>query len=117
MFIDAIVVKVRDDYVGNQPYNAAIGTDLDGHKDILGIWPDAGGGESAKFWQAVLTDLQNGGVADVFFLVCDGLNGLPDSVNEPPPRPFIGHFLLEVRGEQGRVNVDGYRPLGVSASA
>ena len=41
IFIDAIVVKVRDGQVANQPFYAAIGVDLDGHKDILGIW--AGG--------------------------------------------------------------------------
>ena len=87
VFIDAIVVKVRDGQVGNQPYYAAIGVDLDGHKDILGIWPGSGGGESAKFWLAVLTDLKNRDVADAFFLVCDGLKGLPDSVTAVFPRP------------------------------
>jgi putative transposase len=81
IFIDAIMVKVRDGQVGNRPVYAAIGVDLDGHKDILGMWAGAGGGESAKFWMAVLTDLKNRGVADVFFVVCDGLKGLPDSVN------------------------------------
>ena len=61
---------------------AAIGVDLEGHKDILGMWfGDGGGEESAKFWMVALTELRNRGVADVFFLVCDGLKGLPDSVN------------------------------------
>jgi putative transposase len=89
VFVDAIVVKVRDGQVGNQPYYAAIGVDLDGHKDILGIWPGSGGGESAKFWLAVLTDLKNRGVADVFFLVCDGLKGLPTArhAGSPDGRP------------------------------
>ena len=63
----------------NRPVYAAIGVDLDGHKDILGMWAGDGGGESAKFWMAVLTELRNRGVADVFFVVCDGLKGLPDS--------------------------------------
>lgn len=80
VFIDAIMVKVRDGQVANQPFYAAIGVDLDGHKDILGIWPGQGSGESAKFWFAVLTDLKNRGVKDVFFVVCDGLKGLPDAV-------------------------------------
>jgi transposase-like protein len=82
IFIDAIMVKVRDGQVGNQPYYAAIGVDLDGNKDILGIWSGVGGGESAKFWFAVLTDIKNRGTKDVFFVVCDGLKGLPDSVNQ-----------------------------------
>ena len=81
VFIDAIVVKVRDGQVRNKPVYAAIGVDLDGHKDILGMWAGDGDGESAKFWLAVLTELRNRGVKDIFFLVCDGLKGLPDSVN------------------------------------
>ena len=81
VFIDAIMVKVRDGQVGNQPFYAAIGVDLAGHRDVLGLWAGHGGGESAKFWMGVLTDLKNRGVADVFFIVCDGLKGLPDSVN------------------------------------
>jgi len=86
VFIDAIMVKVRDGQVGNRPVYAAIGVDLDGHKDILGMWAGDGDGESAKFWMAVLTDLKNRGVADVFFVVCDGLKGLPNSVNTVWPR-------------------------------
>jgi hypothetical protein len=45
------------------------------------MWAGDGDGESAKFWMAVLTELRNRGVKDVFFVVCDGLKGLPDSVN------------------------------------
>jgi putative transposase len=81
VFIDAIYVKVRDGQVGNQPFYAAIGVDLCGRRDVLGLWAGAGGGESAKFWMSVLTELKNRGVADVFFIVCDGLKGLPDSAN------------------------------------
>lgn len=80
VFIDAIMVKVRDGQVRNKPVYAAIGVDLAGHKDILGMWAGDGNGESAKFWYAVLTDLKARGVKDVVFVVCDGLKGLPDSV-------------------------------------
>src|SRR5689334_1719508 len=76
VFIDAVVVKVRDGQVANRPFYAAIGVTLDGEKDVLGLWAGTGG-EGAKFWVAVLTDLRNRGVKDVFFLVCDGLKGLP----------------------------------------
>ena len=86
VFIDAIVVKVRDGQVGNQPFYAAIGVDLQGRRDVLGLWPgNNGGGESAKFWLAVLTELKNRGVSDVFFVVCDGLKGLPDAVTAAFP--------------------------------
>ncbi len=49
IFIDAIYVKVRDGQVGNQPFYAAIGVDLNGRRDVLGLWAGKGGGESAKF--------------------------------------------------------------------
>ena len=84
IFIDAIVVKVRDGQVGNRPIYAAIGVSLAGEKDVLGLWAGTGG-EGAKFWLAVLTDLKNRGVNDVFFLVCDGLKGLPDVVSNVWP--------------------------------
>ncbi len=55
VFIDAIYVKVRDGQVGNRPFYAAIGVDLQGRRDVLGLWAGtAGHGESAKFWMSVL---------------------------------------------------------------
>lgn len=81
VFIDALHVKIRDGQVGPRPVYAAIGVDLAGHRDVLGMWAGEGDGESAKYWLAVLTELRNRGVADIFFLVCDGLKGLPASVN------------------------------------
>jgi len=67
LFIDAIMVEIGDGQVRNRPVYAAIGVDLDGNKDILGMWAGDGDGESAKFWLAVLTDLKNRGVKDIFF--------------------------------------------------
>ena len=60
VFIDAIVVKVRDGQVANRPVYAAIGVTLAGDKDVLGLWAGTGG-EGAKFWMSVLTDLKNRG--------------------------------------------------------
>src|SRR5512132_442737 len=100
IFIDAIMVKVRDGQVGNRPFYAAIGVDLAGHRDVLGLWAGTGGGgESAKFWMAVLTDIKNRGVADVFFIVCDGLKGLPDSVNAVFPAAIVQACIIHlIRG-------------------
>src|SRR5215475_3948827 len=67
---------------------AAIGVTLAGEKDILGLWAGTGG-EGAKFWMSVLTDLKNRGVADVFFLVCDGLKGLPEVVGSVWPQTIV----------------------------
>ncbi len=84
IFIDAIVVKVRDGQVANRPIYAAIGVSLAGEKDVLGLWVGTGG-EGAKFWMSVLTDLRNRGVQDTFFVVCDGLKGLPEVVGNVWP--------------------------------
>ena len=95
IFIDAIMVKVRDGQVGNQPFYAAIGVDLNGRRDVLGLWAGTGGGgESAKFWMNVLTDIKNRGVADVFFVVCDGLKGLPDSVAAVFPAAIVQTCII-----------------------
>ena len=67
---------------------AAIGVSLDGERDILGLW-DGQGGEGAKFWMAVLTDLRNRGVKDTFFVVCDGLKGLPEVVSNVWPEAIV----------------------------
>ncbi len=80
VFIDAIHVKVRDGQVTNKAFYVAIGVTVDGQRDILGLWA-GNGGEGAKHWLAVLTELKNRGVADVLMLVCDGLKGLPEAVN------------------------------------
>jgi transposase-like protein len=80
MFIDAIHVKVRDGQVANKPFYAAIGVTVNGERDILGIWAGSGG-EGAKYWLAVLTEIKNCGVQDTLIVVCDGLKGLPEAIN------------------------------------
>ncbi|QIK50367.1 IS256 family transposase (plasmid) [Gordonia terrae] len=99
VFIDAIHVKIRDGQVGPRPIYAAIGVDLAGHRDVLGMWAGEGDGESAKYWLAVLTELKNRGVADIFFLVCDGLKGLPQSVGAVFPDTVVQTCVIHlIRG-------------------
>ena len=95
VFIDAIVVKVRDGQVANRPIYAAIGVTLAGEKDILGLWAGTGG-EGAKFWLAVLTDLRNRGIRDVFFVVCDGLKGLPEVVENACPAAIVQTCIVHL---------------------
>jgi putative transposase len=95
VFIDAIMVKVRDGQVANRPIYAAIGVTVDGRKDILGLWAGSGG-EGAKFWMSVLVDLKNRGVADVFFVVCDGLKGLPDTVEAVWPEAIVQTCIIHL---------------------
>jgi putative transposase len=79
IFIDAIVVKVRDGQVRNKPIYVVIGVTVHGERDILGLWA-GDGGEGATFWLQVLTELKNRGVQDVCIAVCDGLKALPDAI-------------------------------------
>src|SRR4051794_36775941 len=95
VFIDAIVVKVRDGQVANRPIYAAIGVTVDGRKDVLGLWAGTGG-EGAKFWLSVLVDLKNRGVTDVFFLVCDGLKGLPGVVEAVWPQTIVQTCIIHL---------------------
>lgn len=71
VFIDATVVKVRDGQVANRAFYVAVGVDLEGGRDVLGIWASPAA-EGARYWLSVLTELKNRGVDDVFFLICDG---------------------------------------------
>ncbi len=95
IFIDAIMVKVRDGQVANRPIYAAIGVSLAGEKDVLGLWAGTGG-EGAKFWMAVLTDLANRGVKDTFFVVCDGLKGLPEVVSNVWPLSIVQTCIIHL---------------------
>ncbi|SCK09673.1 Transposase (or an inactivated derivative) [Streptomyces sp. WMMB 322] len=79
VFVDAVRVKIRDGQVANRPIYLAMGVTVDGHRDILGIWA-GDGGEGAKYWLQVFTEIKNRGVEDILMLVCDGLKGLPEDV-------------------------------------
>ena len=88
VFIDATVVKVRDGQVANRAFYVAVGVDLEGGRDVLGIWASPAA-EGARYWLSVLTELKNRGVDDVFFLICDGLKGLPDAVGAVWPLAIV----------------------------
>lgn len=88
VFIDCVNVKVRDGQVANRPVYMALAVTADGHRDILGLWV-GDGGEGAKYWLQVLTEIKNRGARDVLMLVCDGLTGLPDAVNTVWPATIV----------------------------
>jgi transposase-like protein len=76
IFVDAIVVKVRDGQVANRPFYAAIGVTLAGERDILGLWAGTGG-RARSSPMSVLTDLRNRGVKDVFFVSATASKACP----------------------------------------
>ncbi|MEU7943034.1 IS256 family transposase [Microbispora bryophytorum] len=88
VFIDAIHVKIRDGQVANRPIYVALAVTADGERDILGLWA-GDGGEGAKFWLHVLTEIKNRGVADVLMMVCDGLKGLPQAIEQVWPQTVV----------------------------
>jgi putative transposase len=95
IFIDCIHVKIRDGQVANRPVYVALATTADGGKDVLGLWA-GDGGEGAKYWLRVLTELKNRGVADVCIVVCDGLKHLPDAIGQVWPDAIVQTCLIHL---------------------
>jgi putative transposase len=89
LLIDAIVIKVRDSQVANRPVYVAIGVNMDGERDVLGLWLGPTGGEGAKQWMTMLTELRNRGIADALIVCCDGLKGLPDAIRTTWPEATV----------------------------
>jgi putative transposase len=89
LLIDAVVIKVRDTQVANRPVYVAIGVDLDGERDVLGLWMGPSGGEGAKQWMTMLTELKNRGLRDALIVCCDGLRGLPDAIRVTWPEATV----------------------------
>ncbi|WP_372430527.1 IS256 family transposase [Janibacter melonis] len=88
IYLDAIVVKVRDGaHVRNKAAHIAVGVDMDGIRHVLGIWLQHT--EGAKFWAGVCADLANRGIRDVLIVCCDGLTGLPDAIEATWPAATV----------------------------
>ncbi len=88
VYLDCIVVKIRQDKkVINKAVYLALGVNMDGHKELLGMWISEN--EGAKFWLNVLTELQNRGVKDILIACVDGLKGFPDAINTTYPQTQI----------------------------
>ena len=88
VYLDCIVVKIRQDKrVINKSIFLALGINLDGQKELMGMW--IAENEGAKFWLNVLTELQQRGVEDILIACVDGLKGFPDAINTVFPQTHI----------------------------
>jgi putative transposase len=88
LYLDALFVKMRDNgHVQNKAIYVAIGVNLEGHKEVLGLW--AAQSEGAKFWLQVLTELQSRGVKDIFIACVDGLKGFPEAIEAVFPQAEV----------------------------
>jgi putative transposase len=84
VYLDCLVVKIRQDkQVINKAVYLAPGVNVEGHKELLGMWVSEN--EDAKFWLDVLTELQNSGVKDILIACVDGLKGFPGAINTVYP--------------------------------
>ena len=84
VYLDCLVVKVRQEgRIINKSVFVALGVNLDGHKELLGLW--IAENEGAKFWANVLTELQHRGLKDIFIACVDGLKGFPEAINAVYP--------------------------------
>ncbi len=88
VYLDCTVVKIRQDKrVINKSIYLALGVNMEGQKELLGLWLSEN--EGAKFWLNVLTELQNRGVKDILIACVDGLKGFPDAINTVFPETQI----------------------------
>jgi len=88
VFLDALYVKMRHEgRVENRAVYVALGINLEGRKDVLGLWTSAA--EGAKFWLNVLTELRNRGVRDIYLVCVDGLKGFPQAIESIYPKAQV----------------------------
>jgi len=88
LYLDCIHVKVRDTgAVRNKAVYLAIGVNMGGHKEVLGLW--IAQTEGTKFWLQVVTELKNRGVQDIFIACVDGLKGFPDAIEAVYPKAAV----------------------------
>ena len=113
VYLDCIVVKIRQDkQVINKSIYLALGVNLEGHKELLGMWLSEN--EGAKFWLSVLTELQNRGVKDILIACVDGLKGFPDAINTAFPETQIQLCIVHmVRNSMKYVPWKDYKAVTV----
>jgi transposase-like protein len=95
VYIDALFVSVRDGgTVKKKAVYIALGTTLEGRREVLGLWMD--GSEGARFWLTALTELKNRGVQDILFVCCDGLTGLPHAIEAAFPKAVVQTCIVHM---------------------
>lgn len=95
IYLDAIMVKIRDGaHILNKAIYLVIGVNLEGIKEVLGMW--VAQTEGAKFWLSVATELRNRGVADIFIACVDGLKGLPEAIETVFPQTEVQQCIVHL---------------------
>jgi putative transposase len=108
LFLDALIVKVRDGgAVRNKACYVAIGVNLEGERDVLGLWFQQA--EGAKFWLAVLNELKQRGVSDVLICCVDGLKGFPEAIEAVFPHAWVQTCIVHLIRQSLRFVPDKHR--------
>jgi len=117
VYLDCIVVKVRKDkQVINKSVYLALGVNMDGQKELLGMW--ISDNEGAKFWLTVLTELQNRGLKDILIACVDGLKGFPDAIQTVYPNTQVQLCIVHmVRNSVRFVPWKDYKAVTTSLKA
>ncbi|EJY56437.1 transposase mutator type [Alicyclobacillus hesperidum URH17-3-68] len=111
VFLDAIHYKVKQDgQVVNKAAYMVIGIDLEGQKDVLGIW--IGENESAKFWLTVLNELKSRGVEDILITCVDNLKGFSEAIAACYPKSDIQKCVVhQIRNSLKYVSYKDYKAV------
>lgn len=114
VYLDCIHLKIRQDkQVISKAVYLALGVNLDGQKELLGIWLSEK--EGAKFWLNVLTELQNRGVKDILIACVDGLTGFPAAINTAFPQTQVQLCIVHmVRNSLRYVSYKDYRMVSAA---
>jgi transposase-like protein len=117
VYLDCIVLKIRQDKrVINKSVYLALGVNLEGQKELLGMWLSEN--EGAKFWLNVLTELQNRGVKDILIACVDGLKGFPDAINTVYPDTHVQLCIVHmVRNSMKFVPWKDYKAIAADLKA
>jgi len=108
LFLDALIVKIRDGgAVRNKACYVAIGVNLEGERDVLGLWFQQT--EGAKFWLAVLNELRQRGVRDVLVCCVDGLKGFPEAIEAVFPQALVQTCIVHLIRHSLRFVPDKHR--------
>jgi putative transposase len=95
LYLDALQVKIKDQgRVSNKAIYLAIGVNMQGTKEVLGMW--ASENEGAKFWLSIITELKNRGVRDIFIACVDGLKGFPEAIETIYPKTQVQLCLVHL---------------------
>jgi len=111
VLFDALHVKIRENgSVVKKAVYIALGTDVDGYRDVLGIWVDAT--EGAKYWLNVFNGLKARGVEDILIASIDGLKGFVEAIEVAFPRTEVQHCIIhQIRSSTRYVNYKDLRPI------